>query len=45
MLLWLIVATGTVKNVFYGNLFEAPCLRELEKKAAVASLGKPHHNA
>jgi hypothetical protein len=34
ILLWLVVATGTVKNVLYGNLFQAPCLREMEKQAA-----------
>lgn len=34
MLLWLVVASGTVKNILYGNLFEAPCLREMERLAA-----------
>lgn len=33
MLLWFIVAGGTVKNIHSGNLFEAPCLREMERKA------------
>lgn len=36
MLLWLLVAAGTAKNILYGNLFEAPCLREMEKKASAA---------
>ncbi|KAF2706045.1 C4-dicarboxylate transporter/malic acid transport protein-like protein [Pleomassaria siparia CBS 279.74] len=31
MVLWLVVASGTVKNMLYGNLIEAPCLREIEK--------------
>jgi hypothetical protein len=40
MLLWLVVATGTIKNILYGSLFEAPCLREMEKRAdAVAREG------
>lgn len=34
MLLWLVVAVGTMNNILYGNLFEAPCLREMEKKAS-----------
>jgi hypothetical protein len=34
VLLWVLVAIGTVKNVLYGKLFDAPCLREMEKKAA-----------
>ncbi|OAL05427.1 C4-dicarboxylate transporter/malic acid transport protein [Phaeosphaeriaceae sp. SRC1lsM3a] len=33
MVLWSVVATGTVKNILYGNMFEAPCLREMEKRA------------
>ncbi|KAL5120048.1 Plasma membrane sulfite pump involved in sulfite metabolism [Pleosporales sp. CAS-2024a] len=33
-LFWLVVAAGTVKNMMYGNLFEAPCLREMERRAA-----------
>jgi hypothetical protein len=33
MFLWLIVTVGTIKNMLYGNLFDAPCLREMEKKA------------
>jgi hypothetical protein len=37
MLLWLVVAAGTVKNILYGNLFEAPCLREMEKKTEAAA--------
>jgi hypothetical protein len=31
MLLWLLVAAGTIKNLLYGNMIEAPCLREMEK--------------
>jgi hypothetical protein len=41
ILLWLLVATGTVKNVLYGNLFQAPCLREMEKKAAAMEREPP----
>jgi tellurite resistance protein TehA-like permease len=33
LLLWLLVAVSTIKNILYGNLFDAPCLREMEKKA------------
>jgi hypothetical protein len=44
MLLWLVVATGTVKNILYGNLFEAPCLREIERRANAAAAEKePQH--
>jgi hypothetical protein len=38
ILLWFVVAAGTVKNILYGNLFEAPCLREIEKKAAAVEM-------
>lgn len=31
ILLWLIVAGGTVKHMIKGTLFEAPCLKEMEK--------------
>jgi hypothetical protein len=31
ILLWLIVAAGTCKEVLYGRIIEAPCLREMEK--------------
>ena len=37
MLLWAVVAVGTVKHLFYGKLVEAPCLREIEKRAAAAA--------
>ena len=37
MLLWAVVAVGTVKHLFYGKLVEAPCLREVEKRAAAAA--------
>lgn len=40
MLLWLVVATGTAKNILYGNLFEAPCLREMERRANAAAAEK-----
>jgi hypothetical protein len=40
VLLWLVVATGTVKNILYGNLFEAPCLREMEKMANAVTAEK-----
>jgi hypothetical protein len=39
MLLWIVVAAGTIKNILYGNLFEAPCLREMEKKASSGKTG------
>lgn len=45
MLLWLIVATGTIKNIFYGNLVDAPCLREMEKKARAAEEQKEQQTA
>ncbi|KAK7181310.1 hypothetical protein PSPO01_12604 [Paraphaeosphaeria sporulosa] len=31
LLLWVVVASGTALNMLRGKLFEAPCLRELEK--------------
>ncbi|KAI4954346.1 hypothetical protein J4E91_002058 [Alternaria rosae] len=37
ILLWLVVAVGTMKNMLYGNMFQAPCLREMEKRACAAS--------
>ncbi|KAF2011443.1 C4-dicarboxylate transporter/malic acid transport protein-like protein [Aaosphaeria arxii CBS 175.79] len=37
-LLWVLVASGTIRNVIYGNLFAAPCLKEVEK------LSKPPQN-
>jgi hypothetical protein len=40
MLLWIVVSIGTVKNILYGNLFEAPCLREIEKKANAIAVEK-----
>ena len=30
-MLWLIVTIGTVQNMLRGRMFEAPCLREMEK--------------
>jgi hypothetical protein len=42
ILLWVVVATGTVKNMVYGNLFEAPCLREMERKANTIAVEKEH---
>lgn len=44
MLLWLVVATGTVKGMLRGSLFEAPCLREMEK-ARQAALPKERAEA
>ncbi|KAH3913217.1 hypothetical protein HBI56_086310 [Parastagonospora nodorum] len=44
ILLWLVVAVGTAKNILYGNLFEAPCLREMERRANAAA-EKGHQNA
>jgi hypothetical protein len=37
MLLWGVVSVGTVKHLFYGKLVEAPCLREVEQRAAAAA--------
>lgn len=37
MLLWGVVAAGTVKNLVFGKLVEAPCLREMERRAAAAA--------
>jgi len=37
ILLWLVVAVGTAKNMLFGNLFEAPCLREMERRANAAA--------
>jgi tellurite resistance protein TehA-like permease len=37
MLLWAVVAAGTVKNLVVGKLVEAPCLREMERRAALAT--------
>ena len=37
VLLWAVVAAGTVKNLFFGKLVEAPCLREMERRAAAAA--------
>lgn len=31
VLLWVVVTAGTVQNMLRGRLFEAPCLREMEK--------------
>jgi len=45
ILLWLLVAVGTVKNMVYGNMFQAPCLREMEKKACAASAGMQQQDA
>jgi hypothetical protein len=45
ILLWLVVATGTVKNTLYGNLFEAPCLREMEKKAGAVAVEERQQDA
>lgn len=45
MLLWCVVATGTVKNILFGNLFVAPCLREMEKRAAEEAGPRPYRNA
>lgn len=44
MVLWSVVATGTVKNILYGNMFEAPCLREMERRANVAIEEKKRQN-
>ena len=45
MLLWLVVATGTMKNVLYGNLVDAPCLREMEKKASTMAAERQDQGA
>lgn len=45
MMLWLIVATGTMKNILFGNLFQAPCLREMEKRAGIVAATKERQGA
>lgn len=45
ILLWLVVAVGTMKNIVHGNLFEAPCLREMEKKANAVAVSKERQDA
>jgi hypothetical protein len=40
MLLWIVVLVGAVKNILYGNVLEAPCLREIEKKANAVAVEK-----
>ncbi|KAF1996748.1 C4-dicarboxylate transporter/malic acid transport protein [Amniculicola lignicola CBS 123094] len=40
ILLWFVVMAGTVKNILYGQLFEAPCLKSLEKECARAKSQK-----
>jgi hypothetical protein len=40
ILLRIVVSVGIVKNILYGNLFEAPCLREIEKKANAVAVEK-----
>jgi tellurite resistance protein TehA-like permease len=37
MLLWTVVAANTIKNLVFGKLVEAPCLREMERRAALAN--------
>jgi hypothetical protein len=46
ILLWLLVATGTVKNVLYGNLFQAPrCISRIKfHKAIIWLLAACHSN-
>jgi len=39
VLLWLIVAVGTVKHMLLGKLFEAPCLREMERARRNVGVG------
>lgn len=45
MLLWCVVAAGTVKNILFGNLFVAPCLREMEKRATEEAEARPYRDA
>ncbi|CAE7021177.1 sulfite transporter ssu1 [Pyrenophora teres f. teres] len=45
MVLWAVVAVGTVRNILYGNLFEAPCLREMEKRASEEAATRPYRDA
>jgi hypothetical protein len=44
-LLWLVVAGGTVKNTLYGNMVEAPCLREMEKQANAVAVSRERQDA
>lgn len=41
VLLWLVVGAGTVNKILYGDLFEAPCLREMEK-ASIRAIELEH---
>jgi hypothetical protein len=43
IILWLVVATGTVRNLIWGDLIVAPCLKELA--AANAAATKERQNA
>lgn len=45
MILWLVVAGGTVKHVIKGNLFEAPCLKEMEKLKREQGAERERENA
>ncbi|KAJ4362426.1 Plasma membrane sulfite pump involved in sulfite metabolism [Neocucurbitaria cava] len=45
IVLWLVVAAGTIKNVLYGNLVDAPCLREMEKKANATAAERQQQGA
>lgn len=45
MLLWLLVTAGTVKNILRGNIVVAPCLKEMEKKAAAEAEKRAYRDA
>ena len=45
MILWAVVAFGTVRNILYGHLFEAPCLREMEKRVREEVAARPYQDA
>jgi hypothetical protein len=40
-LLWIMVACGTIKRAYTGDMFFAPCLKDLEGKEAQAELNCP----
>jgi len=44
MVLWAVVAFGTVRNILHGHLFEAPCLREMEKRVREEEAARPYRD-
>jgi len=44
MVLWAVVAFGTARNILSGHLFEAPCLREMEKRVREEAAARPYRD-